>query len=46
MHGISRDPELMGEYIAGRPGSVAALATIGLIGLCVAATLVLELTRS
>jgi NRAMP (natural resistance-associated macrophage protein)-like metal ion transporter len=42
--GMTRDPELMGAYAAGRVNSLLALATIVLLGLCVVTLVVLTAT--
>jgi len=41
MYGISRDRDLMGEYVASRSAAALYVAVIAFIGMCVAALLVL-----
>jgi Mn2+/Fe2+ NRAMP family transporter len=40
---VARDPDLMGEYVAGRGATVMYVVTIAGIAICVGALLVLSL---
>lgn len=43
MYGIGRDPEVMGEHVAGRCEAASYLITIGLVAVCVGALALLSL---